>query len=82
MPARPTRWLTTQETAAIPDTTSAEVCRMLSLGRLSGTKEKDPLRGGTAQWLVNRRSIPKEKKRRISYRALIAKRPKRPAKLT
>jgi hypothetical protein len=56
------RWLTAQETAAHLDTTSAEVCRLLSTGRLSGTKQKDPRLGGTAQWLVDPRSIIKEKK--------------------
>jgi hypothetical protein len=51
------RWLTAQETAVHLDTTSAEVRRLLSIGRLSGTKQKDPRRGCTAQWLVDPKSI-------------------------
>jgi hypothetical protein len=63
MPKPDPRWLTAQETAAILDSTSAEVCRLLKLGRLSGVKRKQPGRAGKAQWLVNPRSINKEKKR-------------------
>jgi hypothetical protein len=80
MRARQKRWLTAQETAALLDSTSAEVCHLLSLGRLSGTKQKDPRRGGTAQWLVNPASISKEKKRRSAQRARMAQRHKRAAK--
>jgi hypothetical protein len=71
------RWLTAQETATHLDTTSAEVCRLLSIGRLSGTKRKDPRRGGTAQWLVDPKSISAEKKRRSSHRSrlLLRKKP-------
>ena len=71
------RWLTAQETATHLDTTSAEVCRLLSIGRLSGTKQKDPRRGGTAQWLVDPKSISAEKKRRSSQRShlLLRKKP-------
>jgi hypothetical protein len=43
MRVRPNHWLTAQETATHLDTTSAEICRLLSVGRLSGTKQKDPL---------------------------------------
>ena len=55
-------WLTAQETAAQLDTTSSEVCRLLSLGRLSGTKQKDPRRAGKSQWLVDPASVLKEEK--------------------
>lgn len=64
MRARRKRWLTAQETATLLDTTSGDVCHLLSIGRLSGTKQKDPRRGGTAQWLVNPSSIAREKKRK------------------
>lgn len=79
MSARAKRWLTAQETAVLLDSTSAEVCHLLSLGRLSGTKQKDPRRGGTAQWLVDPKSISKEMKRRNAHRALVARRLKRAA---
>ena len=36
MPKPDPRWLTAQETAAILDSTSAEVCRLLKIGRLTG----------------------------------------------
>jgi hypothetical protein len=63
MPKPELRWLTAQETAAILDSTSAEICRLLKLGRLTGVKRKQPGRAGKAQWLVNPQSIAKEKKR-------------------
>ncbi|HLZ13252.1 MAG TPA: hypothetical protein VKP58_11755 [Candidatus Acidoferrum sp.] len=63
MPKPDPRWLTAQEAAAILDSTSAEVCRLLKLGRLTGVKRKQPGRAGKAQWLVNPRSIVREKKR-------------------
>jgi hypothetical protein len=63
MPKPDPRWLTAQETAAILDSTSAEVCRLLKLGRLTGVKRKQPGRAGKAQWLVNPQSIVVEKKR-------------------
>jgi hypothetical protein len=56
-------WFTAQETAAILNLTSAEVCTLLAVGRLSGTKVKQPGRAGKAQWLVDPRSVAKEKKR-------------------
>lgn len=37
-------WVTAQQTAADTDTTSAEVCRLLSIGRLTGSKQKHPKR--------------------------------------
>lgn len=63
MPKPEPRWLTAQETAAILDSTSAEVCRLLKIGRLDGVKRKQPGRAGKAQWLVNPQSIAQEKKR-------------------
>ena len=63
MPKSEPRWLTAQETASILDSTSAEVCRLLKIGRLTGVKKKQPGRAGKAQWLVNPTSIKKEKQR-------------------
>jgi hypothetical protein len=63
MPKQPTHWLTAQQTAVVMNTTSAEVCRLLSLGRLSGSKEKQPGRPGNGQWLIDPKSIAKEKRR-------------------
>jgi len=63
MPKSGPRWLTAQETAAILDSTSAEVCRLLKIGRLAGIKQKQPGRAGKAQWLVNPQSIATEQKR-------------------
>jgi hypothetical protein len=60
-------WLTAQQTAVEMNTTSAEVCRLLSLGRLSGSKQKQPGRPGSGQWLIDPKSIAKEK-RRLSTR--------------
>ncbi|GAC1632320.1 MAG: hypothetical protein NVS9B14_05390 [Candidatus Acidiferrum sp.] len=63
MPKSEPRWLTAQQTAAILDSTSAEVCRLLKIGRLAGTKKKPPGRAGKSQWLVDPQSIAHEKKR-------------------
>jgi hypothetical protein len=63
MRARNDRWLTAQETAADMNTTSSEICRLISIGRLSGTKQKDFRRTGKAQWLVDPKSIAKELRR-------------------
>jgi len=63
-PAGKKHWLTVQQAAAVLDSTSAEMCRLLSVGRLSGSKQKDPQRAGKAQWLVNPTSIAKEAKLR------------------
>jgi len=71
------RWLTAQETAAQLDTTSSEVCRLLSIGRLSGTKQKDPRRAGKSQWLVDPESVIKEEKYRRTKLMLRARRLKR-----
>ena len=62
MPKDP-RWLTAQETATLLDSTSAEICRLLKIGRLTGVKRKQPGRAGKAQWLVNPKSIAREKSR-------------------
>jgi len=70
-------WLTAQETAAQLDTASSEVCRLLSLGRLSGTNQKDPRRAGKSQWLVDPESVIKEEnhqKTKLVRRALRLKR--------
>jgi len=75
MPARHDRWLTAQQAALEMNTTSAEVCRLLSLGRLSGEKQTQPGRPGNGQWLIDPRSIVEEK-RRTAKRAHIAKQPR------
>jgi hypothetical protein len=62
-----TSWLTAQQTAVAMNTTSAEVCRLLSLGRLVGSKQKQPGRPGNGQWLIDPKSVTKEK-RRLSTR--------------
>jgi hypothetical protein len=60
---RNSHWPTVQQTAASLNTTSAEICRLLKLGRLYGSKRKQPGRPGTAQWLINPKSIIEEKRR-------------------
>ncbi|HEY2822512.1 MAG TPA: hypothetical protein VGJ06_15815 [Candidatus Acidoferrum sp.] len=75
MPKRLTNWLTAQQTAGVMNTTSAEVCRLLSLGRLSGSKEKQPGRPGNGQWLIDPKSVAKEK-RRLATRTAIIRKPK------
>lgn len=74
MHANGNRWLTAQETAAHLDTTSSEVCRLLSIGRLTGTKQKDPRRAGKSQWLVDPESVIREVKHRRTKLALKAQR--------
>jgi hypothetical protein len=69
MSARNERWLTAQETAALMNTTSAEVCRLLSIGRLTGSKQKQLKRPGKAQWLVDPKSIAAEKRRNVGRAA-------------
>ena len=56
-------WLTAQQAAALMNTTSAEVCRLLSIGRLSGSKQKQAKRPGKAQWLIDPKSIAAERRR-------------------
>jgi hypothetical protein len=63
MPARQDRWLTAQQAAQVLNTTSAEICRLLSLGRLSGVKQKQPGRPGNGQWLIDPKTIAEEKRR-------------------
>jgi hypothetical protein len=58
------------------NTTSAEVCRLLSIGRLKGKKHKQLGRPGLAQWFVNPSSISREMKRA----AKVAARRRKPAK--
>jgi hypothetical protein len=77
MHANGNRWLTAQETAAQLDTTSSEVCRLLSIGRLSGIKQKDPRRAGKSQWLVDPETISREEKHRKTKLTLRAQRLKR-----
>jgi len=75
MRARRDHWLTVQQTAPILNSISAEVCRLLSIGRFSGSKCKQPGCAGKAQWLVNPKSIAKEQ-RRAANRAANARRRK------
>ena len=77
MPSNGNRWLTAQETAALLDTTSSEVCRLLSIGRLSGIKQKDPRRAGKSQWLVDPETISREEKHHKTKLMLRAQRLKR-----
>jgi hypothetical protein len=65
--------VTVQQTARSLDTTSSEVHRLLNIGRLCGTKQKLPGRSGKEQWLVDPKSIAKEKRYR-SRRAALARR--------
>jgi hypothetical protein len=67
MPANRNRWLTAQQTALELNSTSAEICRLISIGRLSGAREKQPGRPGKAQWLVSPASV----KREIHLRAML-----------
>jgi hypothetical protein len=75
-PAGKKDWLTVQQVAAILDSTSAEMCRLLNLGRLKGSKQKDPARAGKAQWLVNPTSIVKEEKARKARRVAVERKRK------
>jgi hypothetical protein len=74
MSARHNGWISAQVAAAILDLTSAEVCRLLSIGRLSGTKQKTAGRPGKAHWLINPNSIAKEKRFRAKHAALLRRR--------
>ena len=76
MSARHNRWLSAQAAAAILDTTSAEVCRLVSIGRLSGVKHPQPGRPGTGQWLINPKSITKEQRRKAQRAAAATRRPR------
>jgi hypothetical protein len=79
MPVRNHRWLTTQEAALLMNTTSAEVCRLLSIGRLTGSKQKHPKRPGRAQWSIDPKSVAAEKRRAAKRFAALARRRKRAA---
>jgi hypothetical protein len=79
MPKRLTNWLTAQQTAVAMNTTSAEVCRLLSLGRLVGSKQKQPGRPGNGQWLIDPKSIANEK-RRLATRTTNSRTSPRPRK--
>jgi hypothetical protein len=79
MSARHLSWPTAQQTAVTMNTTSAEVCRLLSVGRLKGKKHKQLGRPGLAQWFVNPTSISKEM-RRAAKRAAAAARRQKPAR--
>jgi hypothetical protein len=74
MRARHDRWISAQVAAALLDLTSAEVCRLLSIGRLAGTKQKTAGRPGKAQWLINPKSIAKEKRFRAKHATLLRRR--------
>ena len=76
MPKHLANWLTAQQTAVVMNTTSAEICRLLSLGRLSGSKEKQPGRPGNGQWLIDPKSVAKEK-RRLATRSAITRKTSR-----
>ena len=78
MAARQDRWLTAQQTAVVMNTTSAEVCRLLSLGRLSGLKQKQPGRPGNGQWLIDPKSIVAEKRRSAKSSATLKTQRKQP----
>jgi hypothetical protein len=77
MSARHGTWLSAQAVAAILDTTSAEICRLVSIGRLSGIKRRQPGRPGIGQWLINPKSIPKEQRRKAKLAAAAARGRKR-----
>jgi hypothetical protein len=76
MSGHPSSWLTAQQTAVAMNTTSAEVCRLLSIGRLKGKKHKQLGRPGLAQWFVSPKSISREKKRAAKQAAAAARRRK------
>jgi hypothetical protein len=78
MAARQRRWLTAQQTAVVMNITSAEVCRLLSLGRLSGLKQKQPGRPGNGQWLIDPKSITAEKHRKTKSSATSKTQRKKP----
>ena len=63
MRARSSGWMTAQQAAVMLKTTSAEVCRLVSVGRLSGKKRKQPGRPGIAQWTISPASVAREVRR-------------------
>ena len=50
---------------------------LLSIGRLSGIKQKDPRRAGKSQWLVDPESVSREEKHRETKLVLRAQHLKR-----
>jgi hypothetical protein len=72
--ARHDHWLSARVAAAMLDSTSSEVCRLLSIGRLSGIKSKPPGRLGKEQWLIDPKSIRKETRRKAKYAATVQRR--------
>jgi hypothetical protein len=79
MPANHNHWLTAQQAAVELNATSAEICRLISIGRLTGSKEKQPGRPGKAQWLISPASIRKERRLRAKLCAAQKRRDKRSA---
>ena len=77
MPANHNHWLTAQQTALELNSTSAEICRLISIGRLTGSKEKQSGRPGKAQWLISPASIKREIRLRAKLRAAQKRREKR-----
>jgi hypothetical protein len=63
MPVHPSGRITAQQAALLLNTTSAEVCRLVSIGRLHGKKQKQQGRPGTAQWTISPASVNKEVRR-------------------
>ena len=80
MPPDRRHWLTAQQAAVVMNTTSAEVCRLLALGRLAGTKQKQPGRPGNGQWLIDPKSVVREKRRTAKRAASPAQRGRPPAR--
>jgi len=69
-------WPSSQLAASNLNITSAEVCRLISIGRLSGVKVKQPGRAGKAQWLVNPNSIKQEQRHQKDRAAELKRRAK------
>ncbi len=80
MPPSRHHWLTAQQAAVVMNTTSAEVCRLLALGRLAGTKQKQPGRPGNGQWLIDPKSVAQERRRAAKRAAWPAQRGRPPEK--
>ena len=81
MGARRKPWPTAQLAAAALDITSAEVCRLLNLGRLAGTKQIVSGGIGKAQWFVDPKSIVREKRHRAKRAALLRSRRRKLVKI-
>jgi len=73
--ARPDHWLSARVvTAGMLDSTSLEVCRLLSIGRLSGINSKPIGSLGKEQWLIDPNSIRNERRRRARYASTVQRR--------